>query len=149
MRGGGMLVAAVLALTGLVFIGQAALIDLGDFALPGPGFFPLVLGIVVVALSAAIGVEHWSGGEGAGGTHEAVELGHRDVLIVFAALLVVPALFEPLGAYATLGLFGAVLIVLIARRSWLIAALAAAVGMAACWYFFQVALGLQLPLGPF
>jgi hypothetical protein len=26
---------------------------------------------------------------------------------------------------------------------------AAALGMAACWYFFQVLLGLQLPAGPF
>src|SRR5215469_5526564 len=82
-RQGGMCVAAVLAAIGLIFAWQASLIDFGDLALPGPGFF------------------------------------------------------------------GAALLVLIARCSLVIAVLSAAIGMAACWYFFQVALGLQLPIGPF
>jgi Tripartite tricarboxylate transporter TctB family len=144
-RRGGMGVAAVLAVIGLIFIWQASLIDFGDFALPGPGFFPLALGVLVFVLAAVIGVRDWFDVA----SRETVELGHRDVLIAFAAMVAVPPLFEPLGAYATLGLFGAALLVLIARCSLLIAGLSAAIGMAACWYFFQVALGLQLPIGPF
>jgi hypothetical protein len=144
-RRGGMFVAAVLAITGLVFVWQASLIDFGDFALPGPGFFPLVLGVLVFCLAVVIGVEEYFGVI----LRDKVELGHRDVLIVFAALLVVPLLFEPLGAYVTLGLFGATLLVLIARRSFLVASASAVVAMVACWYFFQVALGLQMPIGPF
>jgi Tripartite tricarboxylate transporter TctB family len=144
-RRGGMCVAAVLAVVGLLFTWQASLIDFGDLALPGPGFFPLVLGVLVFVLAVVIGVTDWLQVT----YRETVELGHRDVLIVFAALLAVPSLFEPLGAYATLGLFGAALLVLIARRSLVIAGLSATIGMAACWYFFQVALGLQLPIGPF
>jgi hypothetical protein len=143
-RHGGMCVAAVLAAIGLIFTWQASLIDFGDFALPGPGFFPLVLGVLVFALAVVIGLRDW---RTAGG--ETVELGHRDVLIVLAALAALPPLFEPLGAYATLGLFGATLLVLIARCSLVTAVLSAAIGMVACWYFFQVALGLQLPIGPF
>ncbi len=144
-RRGGMCVAAVLALIGLVFTWQASLIDFGDFALPGPGFFPFALGVLVFVLSVIIGVRDWFRSD----STETVELGHRDVLIVFAAMLAVPPLFEPLGAYVTLGLFGAALLVFIARQSLVIAGLAAIIGMAACWYFFQVALGLQLPIGPF
>jgi len=60
----------------------------------------------------------------------------------------VPLLFEPLGAYGTLGLFGAVLLIVIARTPIWIAGGAAAIAMVACWYFFQVLLGLQLPTGP-
>jgi len=144
-RRGGMGVAAVLAFIGLLFTWQASLIDFGDLALPGPGFFPLVLGVLVFVLAVMIGIGDWL----QAANHETVELGHRDVLIVLAALLAVPLLFEPLGAYVTLGLFGAALLVLIARCSLVIAGLSAAIGMAACWYFFQVALGLQLPAGPF
>jgi hypothetical protein len=144
-RHGGMCVAAVLGAIGLIFAWQASLIDFGDLALPGPGFFPLVLGVLVFVLAAVIGVRDWFGTADG----ETVELGHRDVLIVLAAMAAVPPLFEPLGAYATLGLFGAALLVLIARCSLVIAVLSAAIGMAACWYFFQVALGLQLPIGPF
>jgi hypothetical protein len=144
-RRSGICVAAVLALIGLLFAWQASLIDLGDFALPGPGFFPLALGVLIFVLAGVIGVEDWL----RVGSGDTIELGHRDVLIVFAALLAVPLLFEPLGAYVTLGLFGAVLLVLIARCSFLVAGVSATVAMAACWYFFQVALGLQLPIGPF
>jgi len=144
-RRGGMLLAVALAVAGLVFAWQASFIEFGDFALPGPGFLPLVLGIAVFALSVAIGFEHWR----RAGAPETVELGHRDVLIVFAALLAVSALFETLGAYASLGLFGTALVVLIARRSFVVASLAASIAMAGCWYFFQVVLGLRLPIGPF
>jgi Tripartite tricarboxylate transporter TctB family len=145
VRRGGIVVAAVLAGVGLVFAWQASLLDFGGFELPGPGFFPLVLGILVFAFALLIGIEGLRG-VGDGGT---VELGHRDVLIVFAALIAVAALFEPLGAYLSLGLFGAVLLVFLARVSVPLAIAAAAVAMVACWYFFQVLLGLQLPRGPF
>ena len=105
----------------------------------------LVLSLLIVALAAIIGVREWRQAD----SGEMVELGHRDVLIVLAAMLFVPPLFEPLGAYVTLGLFGAVLLVLVARTSFVIAGMSAVIAMAACWYFFQVALGLQLPIGPF
>jgi putative tricarboxylic transport membrane protein len=148
-RRGGIFVAALLAVIGVVFAWQASLLDFGGFDLPGPGFLPLVLGVVVFALSTLIAIEGFRGaGEGAG-EGETVELGHRDVLIVFAAMAAVAALFEPLGAYLSLGLFGAVLLVVIARVSVPLAVLSACIAMAACWYFFQVLLGLQLPRGPF
>jgi putative tricarboxylic transport membrane protein len=144
-RRGGIVVAAVLAGVGLVFAWQASLLDFGGFDLPGPGFFPLVLGVLVFAFAVLIAIEGLRGaGEG-----ETVELGHRDVLIVFAALIAVAALFEPLGAYLSLGLFGAVLLVVLGRVSVPLAIASAAVAMVACWYFFQVLLGLQLPRGPF
>jgi hypothetical protein len=145
IRRGGVAMACVLALVGLLFAWQASLLDLGHVGLPGPGFFPLMLGVSLVALALAIGIEGWR--EAADG--KTVEVGHRDVMIVFAALLAVPVLFELLGAKLTLGLFGAVLLVLIARTRLWLAGLAAVIAMAACWYFFEVLLGLQLPTGPF
>jgi hypothetical protein len=144
-RQGGISIAAVLAVAGLVFAWQASLLDFGTYQMPGPGFIPLVLSVATVALAVIIGVGEWRQAD----SGETVALGHRDVLIVLVAMLAVPPLFERLGAYLTLGLFGAVLLVLVARTSLVIAGLSAVVGMAACWYFFQVALGLQLPIGPF
>ena len=69
------------------------------------------------------------------------------MLVVFVALLAVPTVFEWLGAYLTLGVFGAALLVLIARTSLWLAVLAAVIAMAGCWFFFQLLLGLQLPTG--
>jgi hypothetical protein len=142
-RRGGMLVAATLAVVGAIFAWQAAQLDVGNIDLPGPGFFPLALGVLLVIFCVAIGVDYWRQPE-----RETIELGHRDVLLVITALLAVPLLFEPLGALPTLGLFGAALLVLVARVRIPLAIAAAALGMAACWYFFQVLLGLQLPAGP-
>jgi putative tricarboxylic transport membrane protein len=144
-RRGEIVVAAVLGAVGLLFAWQASFLDFGGFDLPGPGFFPLVLGVLVFAFAVLIAIEVWRGAT----ESETVELGHRDVLIVLAALVVVAALFEPLGAYLSLGLFGAVLLVVLARVSVPLAIASAAVAMLACWYFFQVLLGLQLPPGPF
>ena len=143
-RHGGVAVACALAAVGLVFVWQAARLDLGGIGLPGPGFFPLLMGASLVAFATMIGMHLLRDRAEASD----VEFGHRDVLIVLGALIAVPLLIEPLGAYATLGLFGAVLLLLIARVSVVLSGIAAAIAMVACWFFFQVLLGLQLPEGP-
>lgn len=145
VRIGGLAVAGALAAIGILFIWQASLLDLGNVGLPGPGFFPLVLALMLLAFSALIGIDRWR----TASNGEAVELGHRDVLIVVGAGLLVPLTFEWLGAYISLGLFGVIVLLLIARVSLLLALAASAAGMLACWFFFQVLLALQLPIGPF
>jgi putative tricarboxylic transport membrane protein len=141
----GLLAAGALALIGLIFAWQASRLDLGQIGLPGPGFFPLVLGGLLVVFAAAIAIE----GRLVSSKDEPLEFGHAQVLITFAALLAVPLLFELLGAYITLGLMSAVLLVFIARVSLLLAVVSSAVGMAACWYLFGELLGVRLPTGPF
>jgi putative tricarboxylic transport membrane protein len=144
-RRAGLLAAGALALIGLIFAWQASRLDLGQIGLPGPGFFPLVLGGLLVVFAAAIAIE----GRPVPSKDEPLEFGHAQVLITFAALLAVPLLFELLGAYITLGLMSAVLLVFIARVSLLLAVVSSAVGMAACWYLFGELLGVRLPTGPF
>jgi len=143
VRRGGVAMACILLLIGLVFVWQASLLDIGGLGLPGPGFFPLALGATLGATSAVIGLACWRESD----EEQTVELGHYDVLVVFVALLAVPTVFEWLGAYLTLGLFGAALLILIARTSLWLAVLAAVIAMAGCWFFFQLLLGLQLPAG--
>jgi hypothetical protein len=161
VRRGGMAMACGLLCVGLLFVWQASLLDFGGLGLPGPGFFPLLLGAILGAFSAVIGLQCWRESAEATDATEAteatdatdategktVELGHHDVLVVFVALLAVPSLFDWLGAYVTLGLFGAALLVIVARTSFWLACAAAFIAMAACWFFFQLLLGLQLPAG--
>jgi putative tricarboxylic transport membrane protein len=142
-RSGGIVVAGMLAAAGAYFASQALQLDLGGIALPGPGFLPLSLGAVLMACATLIGLGCWRSGAG-----EAVELGHRDVAIAVAALLAIPLIFEPLGALSALGLLAIAVLVLIGRVWPPIAIAAAGLGMAACWFFFQVLLGVQLPTGP-
>jgi Na+-transporting NADH:ubiquinone oxidoreductase subunit NqrB len=78
-----------------------------------------------------------------------ISLGHRDTLVVLAALVGAGLFFERLGTYATLGLLTSALLLLVARTSPWRAALGASLGMVAIWAFFKVLLGVQLPAGPF
>src|SRR5215510_6708716 len=144
-RRGGVLVAVALATTGLLFVWQSSLLDLGRIGLPGPGFFPLLLAALVVLFSIMIGIGGWR----AASEGEPAEFGHPPVLITLAALLAVPLLFEWLGAYITLGLFTAALLIFTARLSLLLAFIWTVLGMAACWLVFEQLLGVRLPTGLF
>jgi putative tricarboxylic transport membrane protein len=148
-RRGGLLTAGALALIGIVFAWQAALLDLGHVGLPGPGFFPLALGLLLVVFSAAIALEGWLSSTKESAEGEPLEFGHPQVLITLAALLAVPILFEPLGGLIALGLMTAVLLVFLARVPPLLAVVWSALGMAASWYLFGELLGVRLPIGPF
>src|SRR5262249_61565547 len=77
VRWGGVALAGALAVTGLVFVWQSTMLGLGGVGLPGPGFFPLVLGVLVAVLSLVIGIERWR----APSTQPAVELGHTHALL--------------------------------------------------------------------
>ena len=143
MRRGGIGAALVLLLTGLLFAWQSLQLDFGSIGLPGPGFFPFMLGVVLAGFAALIAVGAVL--ERAAG--ETVALGHRDVLVAMLALIGVAIGFEPLGAFLTLSLFTLALLVLIARVSPMVAAPSAVIGVIAVWYFFKVLLGLQLPEG--
>jgi hypothetical protein len=141
-RNGEVFVAGMLGAVGLFFAWQAMLLDLGHIGLPGPGFFPLCLGATLVIAAVLIGLACWQYRDG-----DPLEFGHRDVLITLTALLILPLIFEPLGALLSLGLFGAAMLVLIGRVALPLAITASALGMAACWYFFEVLLGVSLPTG--
>jgi hypothetical protein len=144
-RSAGLVAAATLILVGLFLGWQSTQMAFGSFELPGPGFFPLILSVLLVGFAAVTGAElaYWRG------IHDTVAFGHRDVLIAAASLLVVPALFESLGTYLTLGMFSAVLLTFVGGISILRAVAGSAIGMVAVWYFFKILLGLQLPNGPF
>jgi hypothetical protein len=144
-RTGGLMVAAALFATGFFFAWQAVLMPFGRLGLPGPGFFPFVLGLLLSLLSLAIAVHVLRPPS----VEPDIELGHRDVLVVFAALVAACLIFERLGAYATVGLFTTIVLVLVARLSLLRAVLAAGGGMIAVWAVFKLVLKVQLPAGPF
>ena len=145
--------AAALLAAGVFFAWQSALLPFGSLGLPGPGFFPFVLGIALSLVALAIVVrtvrEPRARSAPRGSGPAPVHLGHRDVLVVFAALAGVGFAFERLGAYATLGSFTAALLLIVARTSLWHGVLGAGLGMVAVWAFFRVLLGVQLPGGPF
>jgi Na+-transporting NADH:ubiquinone oxidoreductase subunit NqrB len=143
-RIGEMLMAVALLGAAAFFIAQSLSLPFGGIGLPGPGFFPFALGCALALLALATLVRAIVDGAG-----EDVYLGHRDILIVFAALAGVAATFETLGAYVSLGTFMAILLLVVAGSALWRVALGTGVGMVAVWVVFKVLLGVQLPAGPF
>lgn len=143
-RQGGLVVAAALAAIGIFFTTVSLTLTFGDLELPGPGFLPFALGLLLIALSVAIFAMALK--EPRGEVH--IELGHMPVLIAFAAMAGAAFLFERIGAYLSLGAFCIVMLVFVARMHVIPAVLSSAVGMLAVWYVFKVLLGVQLPAGP-
>ena len=58
-RLGGLIAGLVLLATGAFFAGFATLLPFGRVGLPGPGFFPIVLGIALGALALGILFHVW------------------------------------------------------------------------------------------
>lgn len=142
-RAGELAIAGVLACLGCAFAAGTLRLTLGDLDLPGPGFFPLALGLTLLVLAAAIVIARLR--QPAEGEH--VELGHPPVLATLAGLVLVALLFERLGALITLGGFSAGMLVFVAGVRPLPAMLASVLGMLAVWSVFNVLLGVQLPPG--
>jgi putative tricarboxylic transport membrane protein len=143
-RRGGLWVAVVLAFIGAGFAAQALTMTFGNLDLPGPGFFPFALGLLLIALSVAIFIMVIQEPREA----PKVELGHSPVLITMAAMSLAAALFERAGAFLSLGGFTLAMLVLVGRVRIIPAVLASVIGMLAVWYVFKVLLGVQLPTGP-
>jgi hypothetical protein len=139
------ILALVLIASGLFFMWYASSLPFGTVGLPGPGFFPFVLGIALVLLASAILYLVWRGKIDG----DAVFLGHRDVLLAVLAMAGVAFAFERVDAYLALGGFAAFLLLFVARTAPWRAVLGAALGMVAVWLFFALALGVRLPAGEF
>ncbi len=150
-RRGEAIVAGVLFVVGMAFSWAASQLPMGDAALPGPGFFPFVLGILLAMAGIGVMIRLVRLGriEETRGTGETVAFGHRPVVLTFLALLLVPLFFERAGAVVTLGVFAALVVVIVGRSPWWRAAAGSALGMVAAWYFFKILLGVQLPAGMF
>lgn len=144
-RFGESIMALALIAAAVFFVSLAALLPFGRVGLPGPGFFPFALGIVLGLLALAILVHAWRGA-GEGGP---VFLGHRDVLVAVAALAGLAFAFERVDSYVALGVFAAVLLLLVARAALWRVVLGATLGMVAVWLVFRLALGVRLPAGEF
>jgi hypothetical protein len=142
-RLGEIVMGVALLAAALFFVVQSSLLDFGKLSLPGPAFFPFWLGIVLSIL--AVAVVYTSIREP---SDEIVFLGHRDVLVVLIALAGVAFTFE-LDCYLTLGVFTAVLLLLVGRTAPWKAIVAGVMIMAAIWLVFKIALGVRLPAAEF
>ena len=131
------------ALAGYVMF-AASRMPMGSYTLPGPGVFPLALGVMLAVASLARVAWQFAR---PGLERDTVALGHVNIVIAVAALCGVALALEALGFIVTMGAFLAVLFAALARREWWRAIVSAAVAVVCFYYFFDRFIGVTLPMG--
>lgn len=141
------------ALAGLALAGLGAFVtwralgwDLMTWDGPGPGFFPLGYGVLMLSLSlwlvAGTLLARPAGGDGIGWAGHARALG---TWAVFAAIAVAMDAIGFVAGFALLTLF---LVRVVFARPWGVAVVTALGCAGGFWLLFVLALGVDLPRGP-
>ena len=137
---------AVLAALGVFIFSQALQWTYLGPDGPGPGFFPLWYGVLMIALSLYLIVK----------AAVAPDLAARSpidgrstgrALATWAMFAGSVTLMAPLGFVASFGLLALGVIALVMGKSLLVALVTAVVSAAGFWVVFSFALGLNLPVG--
>jgi len=129
-------------------------LPLGTLRMPGTGFFPLALGLALMALAAGRGVQLYRarpeaaapGTPAAPAAAEGEDATRRVVLFVCGVIAAV-ALLQPLGYVLSSFLLMLVLLLILGLRPWYTSAGIAFVSAAACYVVFVFWLKIPLPPG--
>ena len=145
MKIGDIISGAVLAGLGIFIIVEARGWDYTGAEGPGPGFFPLWYGVLMVALSLLLMVMSVKRGAATGRAVNWHEVGRA--LTAWLALAICVALLKVLGFLIAFALFTFFLVYIMYRRP-LLPAIAVSVGVCLGFYLiFPLALNVGLPVG--
>ena len=135
----------IILLIGLAIVWQASLLRLGSFRVPGPGLYPLILGLVTILLSLFLfiprGVKRQGSSPFAGGTT-------KRVAGVYAVMLLYLAVLEYVGFLLASFLLVFFLFAVVGGGPLTRAVLRAFLVTALAYLLFGVILKGQLPKSP-
>lgn len=115
---------------------------------PGPGFFPLWIGLLLLGLSALFVVfQVFDAAAGKAGAPVSWK-GSQPAFLGWGMLVLAAALFEPAGFVASYLLLSLALLRFIFRRSWRSTVVVSVVSTAGFWLLFAKLLEVRLPTGP-
>ena len=115
---------------------------------PGPGFFPVWIGICIIALAAVLVVVQVVHAVGRSPVPATRWSGTGRVLAGWVGLMISIALLEPAGFVASFSLLTMFLVMVIFRRRFLQALTLGIAASAGFWLLFVKLLKVQLPAGP-
>ena len=143
VRRGEQAIALVLFALGLYVVFGGLAMPSGTLSTPGPGFFPRAIGTLLAISSALVFIRSLRRRE-AGST----VLGHRDILLVIAVLMLSALVFAFLGAIAAALVMTALIVKILRECAWWRAILFAVLASGTAWLVFIRLLGLRLPVFP-
>lgn len=117
---------------------------LGTLNMPGAGFFPLVLGLLLGVLALLLAAVE---GRATASDDTAAPTEWRGVICLAASVLAAAWLFERTGFLVTMAAFLTVTTAVLGRIAWWRSAAMAVVGSATAWVVFVRVLKIALPSG--
>lgn len=145
VRRGEIAVAVVFVGAALGVLWESSRMPQGSWGAPGPAFVPAMLGIGLLACGVAMLVRAALARNDAPGP--AVSLGHPRVWLTVASVVVMAFVLEPVGFIVSGTVFLLVLLRGVGGASWPAAGGGALALTLGAWYFFTLALGVNLPRG--
>jgi putative tricarboxylic transport membrane protein len=115
---------------------------------PGPGFFPLWIGIAMAGLSGALIVLQFVDVRRGRPIHRTSWQGASPVLGGCVALIIATALLKPIGFLASYALLTVFLVRWVFQQSWRAAFTVSLSSTVGFWILFVKLLRVQLPAGP-
>jgi putative tricarboxylic transport membrane protein len=142
-----MTAAIALLVFGAVTVALSLQLPLGTVRMPGTGFFPLVLGLLLVALAVAQGIQLHLAKAPAPAPAPPADGATRRVVFFIGVMALATLLLQPVGyVVATLILMVGLLRVL--GVAWGACVIIAASSAAASYFVFVRWLGIPMPAGP-
>lgn len=147
MNRGEVVSGVVLAALGIYIVTEAARWEYLGSDGPGPGFFPMWYGIVMVALAAVLVLQNFMAKAAVADGKPVNWREIRRVFIAWAGFVASVLLLKVLGFILSFGIFVLFIVAGLYRRPWRVA-VSVAVGCAAGFYLvFPLALNVRLPTG--
>ncbi len=140
-RVGELVITGVLFCIGLFSVLMSRDMPKGEFSVPGPGFYPTILGFVMCSFSIALGIRVFLYYR----TTKRVEIGHPYIWFTTVALIIVAILFERIGFIPMIALFIVFLLRILSHLRWVSCILWAIAGAVTAYLLFDLLLGVQLP----
>lgn len=144
IRNGDLLSGAILLVLGLYIAYEALQMSFGSIRRPGPGFFPVILAVLLIVTAGVVAIRSLRFGSEA----VAVGFGQRTwhILVTIAAVALYTALLETVGFLLCTLVLTFALLKGMGRVSWLRSA-AIAIGGTVGLYLIFTQLGIPLPKG--
>ena len=142
-RKGDLIISAALCAIGIFVVTKARAMPYGEATVPGPGFLPMILGVLLIGISVILGIKAFLSKKNTA----RVQLGHRSMVSILVALVLLAGLLERAGFLPVMTLFVFLsLKTLSSLKVWkcFLWGLAAAF---AGYGFFGLLLGIPLPSG--
>jgi putative tricarboxylic transport membrane protein len=140
---GDVVLSGVLCAIGACVIFEARAMPYADATVPGPGFLPMILGVMLCGVSLALMVKALL----RRGKSTPLQLGHASMIPILLGLILLAALMERAGFVPMAGLFVFLSLFTLSSLRWWMSLCWAAFASLAAYGFFHLVLGIPLPHG--